>query len=548
MKLQCQFVQVGERRVFVRAAGPERPAPALVLLHQSPQSSAALGPLIDALAWRYAVFAPDTPGFGHSDPLPLAQPTIPDLAAALSALLAVLGLHRVLLYGVHTGANIGARLALDHPHQVAALVGDGLALFDAKERQPLLDGYLPPFEPLWDGTHLVWLWQRLREQMLFFPWHHGSAASRLAYAPPTVEALHANTLDLLAAGDGYRAGYRAPLLYEDGAHAAAQLTVPAVLLYRDSDVLRPHLARLPALPPGVAARAVADAAALQVAAEAFWGEHAGSASLADVVGVLQRSASPRRRVVETPAGALAFHQQGHGADVGDALLQLGEIGEPAALPADRPASRACWAMDWPGHGASHGWPAELLTLPTLADAVAAALDTLAAERGTTRFALRARGGAGTLAVELAAKLGPRVASLTLIDPLPLDAAERDTFLAALPDLAPHATGAHLLAAWNWVRLKALFWPWLPPSAAAAIRAAAPPPRQVHEQVVEMLRAGERFAALWRALLVADLPQRLASLTALGVPCAVQAGAHPERQRLAARLASPPSPTTPGAHE
>ena len=124
VKVHAQFVQVGERRVFVRHAGC---GPALVVLHQSPQSSASMQPWFERFAATHAVFAPDTPGFGRSDPLPRAQPTIPDFAQALGELLQALGLQRVPLYGVHSGAAIAARLALDQPQRVAALVCDGLS-------------------------------------------------------------------------------------------------------------------------------------------------------------------------------------------------------------------------------------------------------------------------------------------------------------------------------------------------------------------------------------------------------------------------------------
>ena len=83
-KIREQFVQVNGRHVLVRYAGR---GPAILLLHQSPQNSRALIPWIERLAQSYAVLAPDTPGFGFSDPPPLAQPTIPDYAAALNALL-----------------------------------------------------------------------------------------------------------------------------------------------------------------------------------------------------------------------------------------------------------------------------------------------------------------------------------------------------------------------------------------------------------------------------------------------------------------------------
>ena len=503
MQVQRQFVQVGERRVLVRHAGQ---GPAVVLLHQSPESSVSLLPWFSRLADRFAVFAPDTPGFGLSDPLPLAQPTVPDLASALLRLLDALGLQRVLLYGVHTGAAIAARLARDHPGRVAGLVCDGLSAFTAEERQPLLDGYLPPFEPLWDGTHLLWLWARIREQTLFFPWHTGSAAARIAYPLATPAQIHKSVMELLDAGDGYRAGYRAPLLHEHGARGAAQLQGPAWLLYRESDVLRPHLDRLPALPAHVQARAVADATALATQTAAAFDQQASAASTVDAAAAVAGCASPYRRIVATGDGELGWLDSGSDGPNnsathdptrdGDAELLLPDIGTPARLPADAAPGMRVLAIELPGHGASgpmaeaavhnHRW---LQALPALLQ-----------QQGLTRIHLRASGGACALAVHLAQQLGPRCHRLTLQDPLPLATAQSAVLLAGLPDLQPHATGAHLIAAWNWARLKHLFWPWLPADASAAIAAAAPPPRRVHDDAVEMLRAGPLLAALWQSAL------------------------------------------------
>jgi pimeloyl-ACP methyl ester carboxylesterase len=526
--VQSQFVQVGERRVLVRHAGR---GPALVLLHQSPQSSAALQPLIERWSDRFAVFAPDTPGFGHSDPLPLAQPTIPDLAAALGALLQALGLARVLLYGVHTGASIAARLAQDEPARVAGLVCDGLALFTAEERAPLLDGYLPPFEPVWDGTHLLWLWARLREQTLFFPWHHGTAAARMMYPLASTAKLHADTLDLLAAGDGYRAGYRAPLLYEHSAEGAARLAVPARLLYRDSDVLRPHLARLGALPDGVIASAVADAQALAAQAEAMFDEAAASASHVDARAQVAAVTSPRHVRVPDARGALAFLRAGGDIAGSVTALSLGDIGQPACLPVRRDAAVAALALELPGHGASDGRREEDLAPAVLAGSVLAALDAL----GVQAVTLQAEGGSAALAAALAARLGPRCRGLTLHDPLPLAPHEAAWLIGSLPTLTPQASGAHLIEAWNHARLARLFSPWRAPTAESALPCAAPPPRQVHAEVVEMVRAGPAWAALWRRALAVDLA---AALRPLACPLRIQVRrGDAERLRLAAGLAT-----------
>jgi len=524
-----QVVQVGERRVFLRHAGR---GPAVVLLHQSPQSSAAMLPLMARLAQRHAVFAPDTPGFGLSDPLPLAQPTIPDLARALGDLLQALGLQRVVLYGVHTGAVIAARLAHDRPGCVAGLLCDGLALFTADERQPLLDGYLPPFEPSWDGTHLLWLWARIREQYRYFPWHVHSAATRLRYPPMPVEKLHADVMDVLAAGDGFRAGYRAPLLYADGAAVAAALAVPAWLLYRDTDVLRPHLARLSGLPTQVRAASVADDAALAQSLCDFAASHAQAAVDVDAERQVAQAAACSRFVSSTAQGRLGWHMRiGNGTADATLVLSIGDIGTPAQWAMDAPAAATAVAVDLPGHGASSAWCAQGLTVAAIAVAIQGTLNQHPDLAGRA-VELRACGGSAALAVALAARLGARCRSLRLHDPLPLDAEETARFLATLPTLQVQAGGEHLLAAWNWARERRLYWLWRPADAGCAVPAAAPPPLQVHTEVQQMLRAGPLWSALWRLCLHDGWQLALRSLDC---PITLSSSPHDEPMRLCAKL-------------
>ena len=272
------FAAVGARQVYFRFAGS---GPVLVLLHQSPQNSRALLPWIERLASKYCVIAPDTPGFGFSDPLAHPNPEIPDFAAALAQFLDAIGVARALVYGVHTGAVTAMRLALDYPGQVAGLVLDGYARFDPTEREALLNGYLPPFEPTWDGLHLAWAWARMREQHFFFPWFDPLRGARMNYPVPGVAHVHGNVMDLLDAGDHYRAGYRAPFMYDD-ATAAARLTVPARILYRAEDVLISHLDRLPALPAHVKAERVeGGVAALIAKADAAFADMASGAARMD---------------------------------------------------------------------------------------------------------------------------------------------------------------------------------------------------------------------------------------------------------------------------
>ena len=60
-------VEGGVIQTHLRRAGSGQP---LLMLHPSPMSSAFLVPVIDLAREHFAVFAPDTPGYGGTDPLP----------------------------------------------------------------------------------------------------------------------------------------------------------------------------------------------------------------------------------------------------------------------------------------------------------------------------------------------------------------------------------------------------------------------------------------------------------------------------------------------
>ncbi len=492
--VKSQYVNVQGRNVFVRFAGS---GPAILLLHQSPQTSRTMLPWIERLATKYAVFAPDTPGFGASNPLPMLQPTIPDFAAALAKFVDALGIQKVLVYGVHTGAVTGLRFALDHPQRVAALVCDGYARFSTTERQKLLDGYLPPFEPQWDGGHLLWLFARFREQHLFFPWNTPTQAARMAYPPPTTARVHADILDILDAGDGYRAGYRAPFLYDDGT-AAARLTVPAAILYRAEDVLAPHLERLSNLPAGVTAERFAGGAPVLIEkTDAVFAQHAAAASVVASDAAVAGAQSKSRRIIETEYGALSVLLLQPESQTADTVthLYLNEIGTAAAIPVDAPFGTLRVAVELPEHGASRVFVGALDD--GFIHAVAQSLQQLQA----TGICIHAQGAMAAVGCALAQRVVAQ--ALTLTQPVVLDAAERQQFLSLLPDLSPHSTGAHLLAAWNWVRMKFLFWPWLTQDANAVQFEAAPAPLRVHQEALEVVRCGDQFSALWQAALMLD---------------------------------------------
>ena len=153
--IRRRFISIGKRAVHYRRAGN---GPPIVLIHASPASSRALIPVIDALSSQHTIFAFDSPGFGGSDPLSTATVNVEQMAVAYADALAALKMPQCTLYGTHTGACIALELARKFPKQFTGVVLDGVPIFGATDTRDILKNYLPPFRPLWDGSHLPGHW------------------------------------------------------------------------------------------------------------------------------------------------------------------------------------------------------------------------------------------------------------------------------------------------------------------------------------------------------------------------------------------------------
>jgi pimeloyl-ACP methyl ester carboxylesterase len=113
-------IRVDGTDVFFRE-GAERAAPALLLLHGFPSSSAQYQSLMERLGDRYHVVAPDYPGFGRS-PLLNGTTTFHRLADTIEGFTEAVGLERFSAYMFDFGSPIGFRLATRHPERVQALI------------------------------------------------------------------------------------------------------------------------------------------------------------------------------------------------------------------------------------------------------------------------------------------------------------------------------------------------------------------------------------------------------------------------------------------
>lgn len=243
--MTSEIVRSGRRGLHFRKFGEGRP---VVLLHESPRSIAALIPLATELATQgFTVYAVDSPGYGLSDPLPMSWPEIEDFADAIVDSLKAAGLVNVPVYGTHTGATIAAAMGARHPDFVSGVILDGYPVFDRTERDQHESFYLRQFPPAWDGSHIVALWARVRDQYEFFPWYTRGASARLKTARPDLARHRAVFHDFLRSGSAYALAYAASFRFEAAAWLS-RLEMPFHVIARDTDLLHAHLDRLPELP------------------------------------------------------------------------------------------------------------------------------------------------------------------------------------------------------------------------------------------------------------------------------------------------------------
>src|SRR5712692_3987320 len=115
----------------------------LVFLHGAGGHTGWLA-FLDELATRFAVFAPEHPGFGQSDDPPWLD-DIADLAYFHLDLLKALGLDRVHLIGTSLGGWIAAELAVRNTARLASLTLVGAVGITADGR-PIPDIFRMPVE------------------------------------------------------------------------------------------------------------------------------------------------------------------------------------------------------------------------------------------------------------------------------------------------------------------------------------------------------------------------------------------------------------------
>lgn len=211
-------------QVHMRQAAPQDPGPgddvSLVLFHESPLSSRVWDLVLPESGHLRRVIAPDTPGYGLSDPPPRDDFEIPDYAGALLEALSDSGVKDIVVCGVHTGASIALEVARQSD-RVRGLILSGVALLTDEERARYLDSWTPPIPVTFDGEQFRWALER----------YH-----RIWGADTPGWMLNLAINDLLHVWERYSWGYRAAFRY-DPEPALRELQLPTLLLDPEFDLL-----------------------------------------------------------------------------------------------------------------------------------------------------------------------------------------------------------------------------------------------------------------------------------------------------------------------
>ena len=505
--IRKHFVTVKGRRVHYLRCGS---GPVLVLLHASACSAKVMRDHMAYFGQKFTVIATDTPGFGLSDLLPSEMVTTEDLADALADTLDVLGIDQVAVYGRHTGAQIAVEFAARHPQRCAMALSDGFPIYTLQERERRLSTYLPPIVPSFDGSHLLWLWFRYREQHVFWPWNAQDAAHRADTDVPDWHFLHRGVVEMLEAGDGYRIGYATAYRHR-GLDACADLTVPVCFAGRPGDS-QGHTPQM--MPPGSWTHALPR------------NKHE---SMAVELDLLLRHLPQGEAPVAPECTPILGRTTTHYIDIDGAQVLVRTMGNiqhqaPLVLLHHAPGSSAlldgllcelglqhsALAFDLPGYGESD---LDQANVPDVGQWAQTSLKILSA-LGVDAFHLYGHNAGAMVAVELANLVPTRVKSLILDGPLCLSQTQRtqwaQKWLEGVEPVAPTWDGTHLLRIWHMRRDMGLWWPWFEKNHGAQ-KPGAPhiDPQAIHLEVREMVKQVGGFAPAWRAALDYPMAAELA---------------------------------------
>ncbi|WP_150126939.1 alpha/beta hydrolase [Sphingomonas panacis] len=501
-----RYLEADGRAIHYRVIGD---GPAVIMLHDSPRSSRLHLATMHALSRHFRVYALDTPGYGNSEPLGSADPTIADFATALDAVIRALGIEGAPIYATHTSAKIALEYAASRANsygeheakrtgtaQTGCLILDGLSIPVARTDPAFISAYMRPFLLDEAGAYLAAEWTRMRDMVRWFPWFAPSPQTRMPTAQPTDAWISAYMIDFLSAGPNYSSAYAAAMRY-DPMPSLMRVTSPVLVAARSDDVLYASLDRVP----------VAENTALAVkrlppdlATWLAWLENTLASAVENMSPAPPLPAQPTTGAiyVDLPHGRMRVHRSGPPGDRPLLILSAPTTLQALAWQAGSP-DRSTLVPELPGFGESDPLPSP--TLEAATDALAAMLEQL----GYAQVDLLAIGFATPLGCTLARRYPGAIARVILDGCYSLDEQEARTLAEQVAPVFPFDRGGgHIHRTWHMLRDGEAAWPWHDGSADAA-RGLAPilAARPLHDALLGVLKQPERYGDCARAALQSD---------------------------------------------
>jgi hypothetical protein len=123
-----------------------------------------------------------------------------------------------------------------------------MSLYSDAERADMLRHYAPKVQIAADGTHLLGVWNFVRDAYLFWPWYKRDAQHRRAIGLPSPDALHDKAVEVIKAARTYHLSYRAAIAYRKE-ERLPMVHVPTLLACATTDMLVAYLDRVAVLMP-----------------------------------------------------------------------------------------------------------------------------------------------------------------------------------------------------------------------------------------------------------------------------------------------------------
>ena len=238
--MEQKFIIANGINFHYRIMGSGKP---IVLLHASPRSGKMLENLGKILSESFQVIIPDLPGYGFSEAIPRKVESLYEVVPYLNTFFQALNLEKISVYGTATGAQLGIAYALTYPEKVEHLFLDNPAHFSEEEYEQISEKYFIDLKSKSDGSHLINLWNHVRDSMMYFPWYDHSEEAQFSKIMPPDAVVTDTVKEYLVAGERYHELYRAAFLHER-VEKIQQLTVPTIIFKWKASILLKYIDKL----------------------------------------------------------------------------------------------------------------------------------------------------------------------------------------------------------------------------------------------------------------------------------------------------------------